>query len=72
MRRPAIDLSLSLTPWSQFSRLSGCVLALALRSLANELADVLGSNDAPLLPMVESAWPRLIALGTSTRVKPRR
>ncbi len=46
--------------------------AVALRGLAVDLAEALGAADAPLVPAVEAVWPRLTALGTSTRVKPRR
>ena len=43
--------------------------ATALRTLGAELADLIGAADAPLAPAIESALPKLLALGTSTRAK---
>lgn len=43
--------------------------AVALRDLAIELADVLGTEGAALAPAVEASLPKLLALGTSSRTK---
>lgn len=43
--------------------------AVALRDLAVELADALGTEGAALAPAVEASLPKLLALGTSSRAK---